>query len=98
MAKLQVKKKIEHPNEEKVFYNTTFKNNLSETIQINLTCEKNKKFTYGEILAEHEKRQNGQAHNSQIANVCTQIIHKDFENRSENVLYQSSAQKHRKCS
>ena len=76
-----------------MFYNPTFKNAKQSTIAINMTCQKNKTYTYGQVLAEYEKQQNQQPHNRHIANVYTQITQKDLENRSENVIFHTAQQK-----
>ena len=94
ITKLQVKKKIEDPKQEKVFYNPTFQNARNNTIGINLTCEKNKAYTYGQILTEHEKRQNNQPHNRHIANIYAQITNKDLEDRTQNVIYDTNLGKY----
>ena len=87
ITKLQVKKKIDDPAHEKIFYNPTFKNEAMETIRINLTCQKNDIYTYGQILTEHEKQQNNAPYNKHIAKIYTIIAHTDLENRDEHVIY-----------
>ena len=94
ITKLQIRKKIEDPNQEKVFYNPTFKNSGNNTIGINLTCEKNKIYSYGQILTENEKRQNNQPHNRHITNIYQQITNKDLENRTDNEIYDTKSEKY----
>ena len=89
IMKLNVKKKIEDPTQENVFYNPTFLNTRQSTIPVNLTCSKNNIHTYGQVLTEYEKKQNQQPHNRHIANIYTQITHKDLQNRSNNIMYNS---------
>ena len=91
ITQLPTKKKIEDAKLENVFYNTTFTDSEMNTIPINPSCQKNNIYTYGQILVEHEKRQNQQPHNRHIANIYLKITNKDLENRTENVIYHTES-------
>ena len=93
ITKLNVKKKIEDLNLEKVFYNPTFQNAKNTTLPPNQTCLNNQIFTYGQILAEYNKQQNGQPCNRHVANIYPKIVHKDLDNRSEHTIFHTESQK-----
>ena len=93
ITKLQVKKKIDDPGLEKVFYNPTFLNERMETIHINYTCQNREIYTYGQIQAEHAKQQNNTQHNKNIAKIYNLIAQKDLENRTDNVMYNTNQKK-----
>ena len=59
-----------------------------------MTCQKNDIYTYGQILTEYEKQQKQEPHNRHIANIYTQIAHKDLANRTENVMYHTKHKKY----
>ena len=86
IRRLQPKKKIIDPKNEKVFYNPTFKSMNQLVIKPNKTCEDKKTFTYGSIMEEYEKEQNKQPHNKHVSNIYRKIIHKDLENRDHNEI------------
>ena len=92
ITKLNVKKKMENVNEEKMFYNPNFKNTQGNTIPITITCEKQKIFTYGQVKHEHQKRINGQLYNKHIANIFTKIAY--LENRNQNLIYITNLHKY----
>ena len=87
IRRLQPKKKIIDPKDEKVFYNPTFKSSKNLVIKINKTCADNNAYTYGSILQEHEKQQNKQPHNKYIASIFTKITYTDLENRQQNEIF-----------
>ena len=84
---LQVKKKIDDPRNEKLFYNPTFKDDKDEVLKISRTCEKLKIYTYGQVLSEHEKKQNNLPHQRYLASICDKITSMDLENRRDDNIY-----------
>ncbi len=87
ITKLNPRKKILDINAEKVFYNPTFKSALEKPLIINKTCEKFKAYTYGDIVSEHQKQQNGEAHKKYVAFIYEKIKFKDVEDRDENQIF-----------
>ena len=94
ITKLNIRKKIDDVNEEKLFYNPTFKTIAQLPLTPNMTCIRNNAFTYGEIRSEYEKQQSNQQHNRHIANVYPRIIVKDLDNRNDHVFYHTKGQKY----
>ena len=92
ITKLDVKKKIQNINEEKIFYNPTFKDAKGNTIPINATCERLKAFTYGQIKNQHQLKLDGHTHNRYIANIFTKIAF--MENRNNNLIYITNLKKY----
>ena len=82
---LEVKKKIQNPRQEKIFFNETFLAN-GRTLIPNETCHQNKIYTYGQLLDEVEKRQNQKPHLRGITLIYDTITHKDLENRHEDII------------
>ena len=94
ISKLNIKKKIEDINNEKLFYNPIFKTSAELTLTPNLTCIRNNAYTYGDILREYEKMQNNEPHNKRIANVYKRITTKDVQNRSDYFFFHTEKQKY----
>ena len=84
---LQIKKKIDDPKNEKLFYNPTFKDRNDKVLQISRTCENMRIYTYGQVLLEHEKKQGNQPHHRYIASIYEKITSKDLENRNDDHIY-----------
>ena len=93
ITKIQTTKHIHNIESEKIFYNPIFKNFDFKTNSTNSTCEKNKIYTYGQILREYEKQQNGLPHNRYIANIHPQIVHTNLQGTSQNTMYNTLTQK-----
>ena len=92
ISKLNVRKKIENINNEKLFYNPIFKTNTGLTLTPNLTCIRNKACTYGDILREYERMQNNEPHNKHIANVYSRIVTIDMQNRTDYFFWHTAKQ------
>ena len=87
-----LKKKFENINEEKLFYNPTFKNSNGNTIPINTTCERLQVFTYGQVRNEQQLKIHGHNYNRHIANIFTKIAF--MENRNNNLIYSTKLEKY----
>ena len=93
ITKIQVKKRIENLENEKIFYNPIFKDFEFKTIPTSVTCEKNGIHTYGQVRRESEKQQNGAPYNRHIANIHSRIVHTDLLGRSQDTMYDTLSQK-----
>ena len=94
ITKFHLRKKIVNVRDEKLFYNPTFLNASNNPLRINTTCERNAIFTYGQVLAEYENQQNKQPHRKCIARIYLQIKYEDVDNRTQDTLYDTVADKH----
>ena len=92
ITKIQVQKRIENLEDEKVFYNPIFKDSDFKTIPITLTCERNGIYTYGQVSSEYVKQQNGAPHNKHIANIHSRIVHTNLIGKSQNTMYNTQSQ------
>ena len=87
MSNVGVKKRVEDINLEKVFFNSTFLTGSGKTLSPNQTCRKLGIFTYGEILAEQDKKERGIPCKGHVANALKHIEHIDREERGDNVFF-----------
>ena len=87
ITKLHIKKKIEDPLQENIFYNPTFTNATLSVIATNITCEKNDICTYGQIRTEYVNMINRRPHRKHISNIYRRIRNKDLDDRTENVAF-----------
>ena len=94
ITQFHLRKKIVDIKDEKLFYNPTFQNASNNPLRINVTCERNSIFTYGQVLAEYEQQQNNQPHRKCIARIFLQIKYQDVDNRSNNTFYDTIEDKH----
>ena len=93
ITKLNVQKRIERLECEKVFYNPIFRDNNFKTIPITPICERNKIYTYGDISTEYVKQHFGQPHSKHVANIHRRITITNLRGKSENTLYLTESMK-----
>lgn len=86
-AKLTMSKRIDDLSKEKVFYNPIFRNINLKTIPIPKRCEREGIFTYGAIIDEYTKQQNGQDHKAFVANIFPKIVHTDLVGKTHNTIF-----------
>lgn len=86
-AKLSLNREITDIREEKVFYNPIFRNANLKTIPIPKRCERDRIFTYGEIMDEYTKQSFGQPHKAFAANVFPKIVHTDIAGKCANTIF-----------
>jgi len=89
ITELDIKKKINNPREEKIFYNKTFCTN-GRIIVPNETTRRHRVHSYGQLLDEVQKRANHQQYIRGIATLYDNITQKDLYNRQEHILITSN--------
>ncbi len=94
VTKLGARRRIVDLNSEKVFYNPTFRSALDKPLSINKTCERFQAYTYGDIVAEYLKQQNGEPHRRFVAFIYEKIKYRDVERRDENQIFDSATGKY----
>ena len=92
ITRLPLHKKIQNLENEKVFYSPLFKDENFKVLPITKTCERLRKFTYGDISAEFVKKHFEAPYNAHVAKIYDKITHTDFRGRSENTMYDRDTQ------
>ena len=79
MTTLETRKQVLDPQDEKLFYNPIFQGELGHTINVMKSCARAGVYTYGRLLDEAAKRDNGRPHCRNVTNLLDRIVVRDLE-------------------
>ena len=83
---LETRKQVLDPRDEKLFYNPIFQGELGHTLNITKSCAQAEVYTYGRLLDEAAKRDDGRPHCRNVTDLLDRIIVTDLEERQHLLL------------
>ena len=83
---LETRKQVLDPRDEKLFYNPIFQGELGHTLNVTKSCAQAGVYTYGRLLDEAAKRDNGRPHCRNVTDLLDRIVVTDLEERQHHLL------------